>query len=266
MISNSVSTGTSIANVRRWRPHLRAPEEMRGFWPDISWPEPTLGYGGETINRPLFVIYLGKASASLEEGGTEGDTRFIMPFASSQAGWPETEYGISKMDWIKVGEPLSRGTASVVVLTGERASYDVFLGRETRGDNQDLGLPPLQAVNPGAAIRIRKLAKLEPDWDGYGGEPPTEKAIKMTAALLIAIHRLTRGQLESPFIAPLSDGGLELEWELDSGVELMLVIPPTGTDIRFLLDEPKSSGDIFASEGLLPKDATITELIGRLNR
>ena len=125
-------------------------------------------------------------------------------------------------------------------------------------------LATLQASNPEAAERIRKLASLEQGWDGYGGVPPTQKAVKATAELLVRAHKLTGGLLESPFIAPLPEGGLELEWELDSGAELMLVIPPTGTDVRYLLDELTSSDDVKESEGIVTKDTTLSELISRL--
>ena len=125
-------------------------------------------------------------------------------------------------------------------------------------------LVTLQGANLGAAERIRKLATLEPDWDGYRGDPPTVESIRMTAMLLLAIHRLAQGLLDDPFISPSPDGGLGLEWGLDSGAEIVLIIPPTGTDIRYLLDEPTSSGDNIESEGVLPKDATLSGLISRL--
>lgn len=137
-------------------------------------------------------------------------------------------------------------------------------GLPVQDTDANRALATLQATNPEAAERIKKLASLEPDWDGYGGVPPTEEAVKATAELLLESHKLTRGLLESPFIAPLPEGGLELEWELDSGAELMLVIPTTGTDVRYLLDEPTSSGDIRESEGVVPKDATLNQLISRL--
>jgi hypothetical protein len=122
------------------------------------------------------------------------------------------------------------------------------------------------AHDPRVAERLAKLSKLEPDWDGYGGSPPTEEAISRTKILLREIHGLTQGILEVPFIAPLPDGGLDLEWELDSGAEMMLVVPPTGRDIEYLLDEPTDSGDVIESEGLLLEDITLSELISRLTR
>ncbi len=134
-------------------------------------------------------------------------------------------------------------------------------GGETQGDGAHQALANLRVANPRAAERIRKLRTLEPDWDGYGGSPPTEEAVKATAELLLETRRLTQGLLESPFIAPLPEGGLELEWELDSGAELMLVIPPTGTDIKHLLDEPASSGGVNESEGVVAKDVALSELV-----
>jgi hypothetical protein len=149
-------------------------------------------------------------------------------------------------------------------LLTEGTSFSI--GGKTQGDNTNQVLVILQATNQRAAERIRKLAKLEPDWDGYGGDPPTAEAIKMTAMLLLAIHKLAHGLLDGPFISPSPDGGLGLEWELDSGAELVLIIPPTGTDIRYLLDEPTSSGNIIESEGVLPKNATLSDLLSRLTR
>jgi hypothetical protein len=47
------------------------------------------------------------------------------------------------------------------------------------------------AHDPRVAERLAKLSKLEPDWDGYGGSPPTEEAISRTKILLREIHKLT---------------------------------------------------------------------------
>ena len=132
------------------------------------------------------------------------------------------------------------------------------------GTHANRFLELLQAASPKASERIRKLATLEPGWDGYGGEPPTEQAIETTARLLIAVYSLTHGKLDSPFIAPSPDGGLDLEWELDSGTELMLVIPPTGTEVRYLLDKTTSSGDTLESEGILAEDGALNALVSQL--
>ena len=185
----------------------------------------------------------------------------------SSTRWSETEARAFWGGWIGSGETFLGRTESTIDLPLEWLPYRRFSASgETQSTSANRVLAALQATNPGAVEKIRRLANLEPDWDGYGGGPPTEEAVKAAAALLLETHRLTQRPLEVPFIAPLPEGGLELEWDLDSGAELMLVIPPTGTDIRYLLDEPTSSGDIYESEGVVPKDATLSELISRLTQ
>jgi hypothetical protein len=58
-----------------------------------------------------------------------------------------------------------------------------------------------------------------------------------------------------------ADGSLEIEWDSRSGTELMLVIPPEGTKVRYLLDIPNTSGGFDESEGLLAIDASLSELL-----
>ena len=122
-------------------------------------------------------------------------------------------------------------------------------------------LSKLDKANPKAAERIRHLATLEPDWDGHGGHPVTQEAMRGTADLLLQIQDKTGDALADVFIAPLPDGSLEIEWDSRSGVELMLVIPPSGADIRYLLDIPNAAGELDESEGLLAIDSSLDELL-----
>lgn len=89
--------------------------------------------------------------------------------------------------------------------------------------------------------RLAHLLRLEEGWDGYGGRPTERGAVKM--ALLAVITLLTLVP-DVPFIAPLVDGGLQLEWE--SG--LILIIPPSGTHIEYLIDD--GPGNEVQGEGL----------------
>lgn len=132
---------------------------------------------------------------------------------------------------------------------------------KTGSDDPNWAFNRLRKINEAAAERIGELAKLQQNWDGCGGEPILQEAIDRTAGLLLTIHGLTKGKLHCPFIAPLPDGGLELEWEMDSGVELTLIVRGGGREIKYLLDVPNDSGGIEESEGLLPKDATLSELV-----
>ena len=122
-------------------------------------------------------------------------------------------------------------------------------------------LQRLEAVNQPPVERIKKLISLERNWDGYGGRPMTQDAINTTATLLLRVHGLTGATLPDPFIAPLPDGGFQLEWESPAGAELILVIPPGRERVRYLLDIPDDSGEVNESEGTIPEDASLSELL-----
>ena len=124
-------------------------------------------------------------------------------------------------------------------------------------------LPQLRKLKPQVASRIDELSALVQGWDGYGGDPVTPRAVSSLSALLLAIHAITEGQMEDPSISPLPEGGLELEWELDSGVELMIVIPPKGEGFKYLLDQFTDGGEQFESEGDIPETSSLTELLHR---
>jgi len=96
-----------------------------------------------------------------------------------------------------------------------------------------------------SSAKLDELARLEPDWDSYGARPMTAIAINQANKLLIDVarHYLELGLLHvlrtKPwFIAPLADGGIQIEWKSNRGaleVEIggdgqigYLIEPPTG--------------------------------------
>lgn len=79
------------------------------------------------------------------------------------------------------------------------------------------------------ANRLRYLASLESGWDGYGGSPPTKKALEMCSLVLEEIRESFANE-EEPSILPLADGGLQLDWYYSRVEELSIVIPPEGGD------------------------------------
>ena len=131
-------------------------------------------------------------------------------------------------------------------------------------DHAQRMLLELEKVNPQATNRIRHLATLEPDWDGDGGDPMAPEAMGTTAWILLTTRALTPAGVPEPFVAPLPDGGLQVDWESPSGAELMLVVQPNGTVIEFLLDTPTESGGLEGTEGIVSEDATLSELMARL--
>lgn len=67
-----------------------------------------------------------------------------------------------------------------------------------------------------ALRRIAQLADLPPDWDSYGADRLSGEAIVHARELLQAVNAAfggAYGQNVQPYaIAPLNDGGVQLEW------------------------------------------------------
>lgn len=67
-----------------------------------------------------------------------------------------------------------------------------------------------------ALSRIVVMAKLAPNWDGEGADPPTAEAAAAACFLIEAVaeHRQRQGQIGVPptTSSPIPDGGLQIEW------------------------------------------------------
>lgn len=67
-----------------------------------------------------------------------------------------------------------------------------------------------------ALAQLDDLQSLLPNWDSYGGEPPTGRALAMARFIVRDVQRnLGRycgGDTEPEYIAPRADGGLQIEW------------------------------------------------------
>jgi hypothetical protein len=98
-----------------------------------------------------------------------------------------------------------------------------------------------------AFTRLDELAELGPNWDSYGADPVTQRAISAARQLLVDIvDRLGTTALETalPYnIAPLNDGGIQLEW-ISSRCRYEVEISPDGiftfATIRRVNNKPKS--------------------------
>jgi hypothetical protein len=123
----------------------------------------------------------------------------------------------------------------------------------------------LKSVSSESEERLRSLMSLGNNWDGFGSPPPKREAVGKSALLLISATRLTRGEFGRPAISALPDGGIELEWVLNSGYELLIDIAPNGTFVDYLLVEPDDSGE-RESEGIIPKDSSLSELFQKMMR
>ena len=113
--------------------------------------------------------------------------------------------------------------------------------------------------------RINQLSKLESNWDGYEADVISVVAIVKCYEVLAEASNFPSEFLQNLFIAPLADGGLEIEWEFPSGNELMIVIPPEGSPVRFLLTTLDSSSNESETPGTIPADATLDQLFSAVS-
>ena len=125
-------------------------------------------------------------------------------------------------------------------------------------------LVALRRVDPAAAARLDYLATLEHGWFEEDSPPIAFEARTIAAAALLVYHSQCGANSKPPYIDPLADGGIELDWQGVSGKELMLVIPPEGTDVRFLLPIVHVDSVSFEAEGVVPTDAKLSELLSWL--
>ena len=86
------------------------------------------------------------------------------------------------------------------------------------------------------AVRIEELSNLQPNWDSYGGTPPTQSAIQAASLLISSPCQLT----------PCSDGGVQIDWAC-------------GAEITFRPDGSQEFDAVSqaAFEGLVERHQTI---------
>lgn len=105
------------------------------------------------------------------------------------------------------------------------------------------------------AERLDELSRLEPDWDSYGGLPPSSEALASARALLrviLAPKRNGAGSRITPFsIVPIADGGVQLEWR-GARADLELNVGPDGA-LSYLLIERGGDERSFQEGDDLPR-------------
>ena len=105
-----------------------------------------------------------------------------------------------------------------------------------------------------AMCDVAQLESLPNDWDGEGSPPPPPLLLATARSLLTSLRY---EQIPNPFVAPLSGGGLQLEWQYE-GRELEIVLwePTTFEYLKVSSDESMEEGqytarDFSALDGLI---------------
>jgi hypothetical protein len=111
--------------------------------------------------------------------------------------------------------------------------------------------------------RLAELAALPPDWDSYGGDPPTTRAIVTARQLVAAIAERANDRPADAapwFIAPVPDGGVQLEWR-GPARELTVTVGPNGS-LGYLIAAREAHGEAV-HEAAEVDERRIVELVAR---
>ncbi len=118
-----------------------------------------------------------------------------------------------------------------------------------------------------ASSKLDELARLEADWDSYGARPMSAIAINQANRMLLDVARryLELGypriaRVKPWFIAPLADGGIQIEWRSDGGAMEVEI----GGDGHFAYLIERKDGQ-YQDSGVL-KDSDWQELIDTVCR
>lgn len=113
--------------------------------------------------------------------------------------------------------------------------------------------------------RLSQLARLEHDWDSYGADPISAEAMRQAQRFLILLEEIlgdALGEMIRPHsVAPLADGGLQLEWR-SSNSAVEFEFGPQG-EIGYLLVKGSEPNRTFhEDDGISLTDGV--QLLGRV--
>jgi hypothetical protein len=112
--------------------------------------------------------------------------------------------------------------------------------------------------------RLDKIRGLKDNWDSYSASRISGKAIEKAKSLLFEA-RIHCGisLLEEAFIAPCSDGGIQLEWTSESEIELIVKISASAKKATVLLTKPSGKEKEGTIKGLEDWNGLLDDLCDR---
>ena len=112
--------------------------------------------------------------------------------------------------------------------------------------------------------RLNELSRLPDNWDSYGALPISPQVIERATSTLREILAFPEKGISLPFVAPACDGTIGMEWNAESGKELILDIPPCDQPLSFLLVEPVEGNGEVEIEDVIDEKWTLEMVIQRL--
>ena len=125
-------------------------------------------------------------------------------------------------------------------------------------------LSVLELVAPTEKNDLEELLVLPLNWDSEGGLPATEDAVIEAARLIVEMYTKSQRKLEVTSLSAAIDGGVEFALEGLDGRELFIVIPSSGTEVRFVISLPTDSGGYEDTAGFLGSDRSLDSLTNDL--
>ena len=118
----------------------------------------------------------------------------------------------------------------------------------------------LKAANPGLGARLEDLLALPTDWDGEGAVGPTIAAGEKAVELLLHAEDAAAA---ASFIAPLPDGGLQIEWGPVANQKLVVAVDPAGNQVDFVYIDER--GALEGTEGRLQSESDLDQFLPSLS-
>ena len=122
----------------------------------------------------------------------------------------------------------------------------------------------LEALAPSEKSDLEELLGLPLNWDLEGGRSATEDAVTKTAELIVEMYEIGQKKPEVTSITAARDGGVEVTFDGTNGRELFVVVPPHGSDVRYVFSLPTRTGEYVDSPGFLGRDTSLRTLIADL--
>lgn len=114
---------------------------------------------------------------------------------------------------------------------------------------------------------LDRIAELRTDWDSYGSAPPTSMAVEKARRLVITVYQdslLSARNPSLPFsVAPLSGGGIQLEWRSETAA-IEVEIGPEGAFGYLLIKGVEPSSVCEEEDGV--SESRILELVRSVQR
>lgn len=149
----------------------------------------------------------------------------------------------------------------------------IALYNDTYYNNERIELPPAseakvaQQTYEDTIANLNRIAGLGVDWDSYGSAPPASVAVEAAGRLIETVYRNSLLSARTPClpfsVAPLSGGGIQLEWRGENEA-IEVQVSPEGA-FGYLLVKGAEPASVYEEEDGV-SESRILELVRSVQR